>query len=224
MRDLRHALRLFAKSPAFTSIAVLSLALGIGANTAIFGLVHAVLIEMLPVAQPEQLVKIGTFSPKVRVVFGSFTPGMNGDSFSAPVYEALRDNTPALAGIAARSRSQASIRIGDSAERALTEVVSGNYFSLLGVRAAVGRLLTPQDDVAGAPPMCAVSYGYWQRVLRLRPQRDRTRGADQQPAVHDRRRGCARIPRLRPRPAAGCLRAAGDESVVCARLLQQREQ
>lgn len=165
MQDLRLALRLFAKAPVFTLIAVLSLALGLGANTAIFSLVNAVLLKTLPVRQPEQLVSIGSFHPKVRVVHGSFSPGMNNDAFSLPVYEALRDHTPALAGIAARSRSQVTIRLGETSERALAEVVSGNYFSMLGVRSALGRLLLPGDDREGAPPVCAISHGYWQRAF-----------------------------------------------------------
>src|SRR5712692_3708345 len=166
MRDLRHALRLFVKSPVFTLVAVLSLALGIGANTAMFSLVDRVLLKMLPVEHPEQLVKIGSFHPKIRIVHGSFSPGMNNEAFSLPVYEALRANSSALAGIAARSRTQATLRTGETSERALAEVVSGNYFPLLGVRSAIGRLLAPDDDRGeGAHPVCALSYGYWQRAF-----------------------------------------------------------
>ena len=161
MQDLRHALRLFAKSPAFTLIAVLSLALGIGANTAMFNLVNTVLLKTLPVQNPDQLVMIGSFHPNVRILHGSFTPGMNNESFSLPIYEALRDNNSALTGIAARARSLAVMRVGETSQRALAEVVSGNYFPLLGVRSALGRLITPDDD----RPVCVISYGFWQRTF-----------------------------------------------------------
>ncbi|MEO8029185.1 MAG: ABC transporter permease, partial [Bryobacteraceae bacterium] len=172
MQDLRHAFRLFAKSPVFTLIAVLSLALGIGANTAMFSLVDTVLLRTLPVQRPEDVVQVGVFNPKVRLIYGSLAPGMpgtsvremNSDVYGPNFYKELRDRNTALEGLAARGRTDISLRIGERSDRARAEIVSGNFFPLLGVQPAIGRLLTPEDDQSlGGHPVCVISHDYWIR-------------------------------------------------------------
>ncbi len=163
-QDLRFALRQLRKSPGYALTAVLTLALGIGATTAIFTLVYQVMLRSLPVAHPEQLYKVGKES------CGNCTSGgLQNDwvVFSTEQYHALRDQTPALAGMAASEARAvgASVRkAGDSAAAQVLAVrfVSGNYFSLLGVQTYQGRTLRPDDDREGAAPVAVLSYTLWQ--------------------------------------------------------------
>ncbi len=172
MQDIRHAFRLLIKSPAFTLIAVLSLALGIGANTAMFSIVNTVLLKALPIHQPEDVVLIGLFNPLVHLIHGTMAPGlpnttvreMNTDSFGPTMYQSVRDHNPSLVGIGARGRTQVSFREGDLSERASAEVISGNFFDVLGVRPAIGRLIAREDDrTVGAHPVCVISHDFWIR-------------------------------------------------------------
>jgi len=163
VQDIRYGLRTLGKSPGFTSVAVLTLALGIGANTAIFTLVHAVLLKPLPVAHPEQLYNLGDDQNCCSL-------GGSQDSFtlfSYPLYKQIRDHTPEFSEIAAfRSHvPKLSVRRSNSdayAEPFRTQFVSGNYFSTLGVGAFAGRTLTPLDDEPGAPTVAVISYRTWQ--------------------------------------------------------------
>ena len=163
VQDIRYGLRTLRKSPGFTSVAVLTLALGIGANTAIFTLVHAVLLKPLPVAHPEQLYNLGDDQNCCSL-------GGSQDSFtlfSYPLYKEVRDHTPEFSEIAAfRSHvPQLSVRRSSSdafAEPFRTQLVSGNYFSMFGVRAFAGRTLMPTDDEPGAPTVAVLSYRTWQ--------------------------------------------------------------
>ncbi len=170
-QDLRYAFRMLMKAPGFTCMAVLTLTLGIGANTAIFTVVNALLLKMLPVKAPQELVVIGD-------------PGMVGSSwhgtpatdfFSYPLYRVFRDRTAVFSGLAAAGfedgvEVDAGLASAVNEHRVNTRLVSGNYFSVLGVDPAEGRLLTESDDTAdGANPVVVLSYGYWQREFALSP-------------------------------------------------------
>jgi putative ABC transport system permease protein len=160
LQDLRYALRQLRKSPGFTITVILTLALGIGANTAVFTLFDQVLLRMLPVERPKELVRFewsGAFS-------GSMS-SFGGDAqnyFSYPMYKDLRDQNQVFAGVIAADRAQVGLSWHNQAENQDAEVVSGNYFQLLGIKPAAGRLITPQDDTTkNANPVAVLSYTYW---------------------------------------------------------------
>jgi putative ABC transport system permease protein len=147
-RDVRYALRLMRRSPGFTAVAVLSLALGIGANTAIFSLMYTVMLRLLPVEHPEQLVELLHRLPR---------EGHRGNSFTWQAYQDLRDNNHVLAALIAASPSSFYLRgAGLELEKVDGEYVDGNFFPVLGMRAAIGRLIGPEDDQAAV-----VSWSYW---------------------------------------------------------------
>ena len=154
--DLRYALRMLRKHPGFTCVAVLTLALGIGANAAIFSLTDAVLLQSLPVKDPNQLTTIRSYDPK---------SGPNGDrSFSYPMYQDLRDKNDVFSGVLARGGAQMNVSYDGRNDRVRGELVSGNYFEVLGVRPWAGRLFTQDDDrTPGAHPVAVLSYGFWER-------------------------------------------------------------
>jgi len=177
-RDLRYAVRGLGRSPLFTAVAVFSIALGIGANTAIFTLIDEVLVRMLPVKAPEQLVLFNGS----RNHYGS---NSGGNMLSFPMYEDFRNNfidtasaptlprvspplpnpapTPKIfSGVFARRSMAMVVGIDGQSERIPAELVSGTYFQVLGVRAAIGRVITPDDDrERHASPVAVLSYDYW---------------------------------------------------------------
>ena len=162
--DIRYALRQFAHAPGFTATAVLTLALGIGATTAIFTLVHAVLLKSLPVAKPSELYRVGDIEN--CCVNGGLQD--NWSLFSYDKYKTFRDGTPGFVELAAfqAGRSLIGVRRNGSnqpAESQRSEYVSGNYFSMFGIGAYAGRVLTPQDDRKGADPVAVMSYRTWQQ-------------------------------------------------------------
>jgi len=160
-RDVKFGLRMLAKSPAFTAIAVITLALGIGANTAIFSLMNQVLLRELPIKNPGELEILRSPGPKTGHVS---TDGDDAESFSYPMYKGLRDTNTVFSGILARYGFSASVSNHGQTDRAVGEVVSGNYFDVLGVQPALGRLLTQDDDkVVSAEPYVVLSHSYWQR-------------------------------------------------------------
>ncbi|HKT24182.1 MAG TPA: ABC transporter permease [Terriglobales bacterium] len=170
-QDIRYGFRMLAKSPAFTAVAVLTLALGIGANTAMFTFVNALMLKSLPVKSPQELVIVG--DPALVNDRQNGTPETN--YFSYPLYRELRDNNEVFSGLLAAG-SQHHIEVdsssvgGASDEVISGRLVSGNYFSVLGVDAAAGRLLTTNDDTAeNANPVLVLTYGYWQRKFALSP-------------------------------------------------------
>ncbi len=171
-RDLRFGVRTLLKSPAFTMVVILTLALGIGANTTIFTLVNAVMLKPLPVGDPKQLYRLGD-NNNCCVMVGT----QNGGSFvlySYPLYENLRDHTPEFDELAAFRSSLANLsvrRLGVSsfAEPYKGEFVSGNYFSMFRIQAFAGRLLTPLDDSSGALRVAVMSYHTWQQHFGLDP-------------------------------------------------------
>ncbi len=158
LKDLRYAARSLARSPGFASLAVLSLALGIGGATAIFTVADQALLRSLPVPDPARLMLLewrGAF-------IGGSTRGWQ-DNFSYPMFRELERALPqALSGVAARYQDQAAVNSDAGAGRASVELVSGDYFSTLGVGAALGRLLTPQDDDdRDGEPWAVLAYDYW---------------------------------------------------------------
>ena len=158
--ELRHALRVLAKSPAFAAVAVLTLALGIGANTAIFQLIDAVCLRSLPVRDPQTLAS-------VRIAHRSWGQGnFNGPyaDFTYPLYRAIREREQAFTTLAAWSGDRLNLASGGKAEWAQTIWVSGNLFPMLEMRPWVGRLIGPADDHPGCgSPGVVLSYGFWQQ-------------------------------------------------------------
>jgi predicted permease len=166
-QDLRYGARMLLKNPGFTLIAVLTLALGIGANTAIFSLTDQVLLRLLPVERPEELVVLRSPGPKTGRVWSD---GDSATSFSYPVYKALRDRTDAFSGLLARFAVPLSVAGAGQTERADGELVSGNYFEVLGLRPALGRVFNQEDDRApGAHPVVVLSHAYWTRRFAADP-------------------------------------------------------
>ena len=159
IRDLRYSLRSLSQSPLFAATAILTLALGIGANTAIFTLTDQALLRTLPVKDPRQIVQLDWRGPFIG---GSMR---GGHTFSYPGYKDLRDGNPGvLTGLAARYQDSVDIADHGPSDRTLAELVSGNYFEVLGVTAAIGRTLLPADEqAAGASPYAVLSYDYWSR-------------------------------------------------------------
>jgi predicted permease len=170
LQDLRFGLRQLRKNPGFTSVAVLTLALGIGANTAIFTVVNALLLKMLPVRDPQRLVVVG--DPTLANSTSNGTP--RADIFSYPLYKELRDRNSVFSGLsAAASDRQIEVDSGHGAsleEKVAGRMVSGNYFTVLGLEPAAGRLFSDSDDtVENANPVAVLEYTYWQRKFALSP-------------------------------------------------------
>jgi predicted permease len=164
LEDIRYALRQFLKTPGFTITAILTLALGIGATTAIFTLIHAVLLKSLPVARPSELIRIG--DNENCCINGGMQD--NWSLFSTEQYREFRDHTPGFASLAAfqAGRYQIGVRRQGSdhaSEPFGAEFVSGNAFDTFGISAWMGRLLRASDDVKGAAPVAVISYRTWQQ-------------------------------------------------------------
>lgn len=166
-QDLRYALRQLRNAPVFSLTAVITLALGIGANTAVFTLVHEVLLKSLPVADPHGLYRVGD----------KYNCCIEGDMqddwtmFSYPLYEYLRDHTPEYEQLAASQTNRPDLSVrrqgATTAESFEGELVSGNYFSVLGLHPFAGRLLSPADDQPAAPPVAVMSFRAWQEKYGL---------------------------------------------------------
>jgi predicted permease len=153
--DLRDAARQLWRRPGFTAAAVVSLALGMGANTAIFTLLDQVLLRPLPVEHPEQLVLLDWQGEKVGMT-------MYGDTMSYAAYHDIRDRNEVFSGVMCRYPVSLSVGHEGQTARVSGELVSGDYFDVLGVHAAVGRLFTPEDNrVPGGHPLAVLSYDYW---------------------------------------------------------------
>jgi predicted permease len=163
MNDLKFALRQFQKSPGFAATVILTISLGIGANTAIFTLVHAILMQSLPVSHPASLYRIGDLDD-CCVTGGYENDNGDFDLFSYDLYRQFQDTTPEFEQLAAFQSGQnmMNVRVGNTKAKAeRTEYVSGNYFSTFGLGAYAGRLLQPSDDVPGAAPVAVLSYAGW---------------------------------------------------------------
>jgi len=161
LKDLQYGLRMIRRSPAFTAVAVLSLALGIGANTAIFTLIDAVMLRSLPIRSPNQLVAVGDVSRPMALRNG----GPMMDIFSYPLYQRLRDENRVFSGLLASGQAgrRVDASIGDGGpEEVHGRLVSGNYFDVLGVSPVLGRTFSAEEDRAsGASPVVVISYDYW---------------------------------------------------------------
>jgi predicted permease len=161
LQDLRYALRTFSKSPGFTAVAVLTLALGIGANAAIFALVDRVLLRLLPVRDPSSLVLLRSPGPTQG---HSWNDGDDAMPFSAPFYRELAAKNTAFDGLIAEYPLAVSFAARGETERADGELVSGNFFQILGVPPALGRVFVADDDgISGGHPIVVLSHGYWTR-------------------------------------------------------------
>src|SRR5689334_12961091 len=154
--DIRYALRAIRRSPLFASVAILSLALGIGANTAIFTLMDQLMLRKLPIKDPQQLVML--FQRGANM--GS---NMGGRMHSYPIYQDYQRKGQPFSEVLCRRLASASISVDNQTERVDLEMVSGNYFTMLGVKPAAGRLFTSTEDdqVVMGHPVAALSYNYW---------------------------------------------------------------
>jgi predicted permease len=164
MYDFRLALRQFRKSPGFAATVILTISLGIGANTAIFTLVHAILLKSLPVANPASLYRIGDLDD-CCIEGGFINDSGDFDLFSYDLYRQFQAATPEFEQMAAfqSGHSTVNVRTGAATAKAETaEYVSGNYFSTFGLGAYAGRTLLPSDDSPGAAPVAVLSYQAWQ--------------------------------------------------------------
>jgi len=160
LADIKYALRQLRKSPGFTLTVIVTLALGIGANAAVFTLFDQALLRLLPVERPKELVRF-QWSGAFRGSISSFG-GTSDNYFSYPMYKDLRDQNQVFAGVLAADRSQVGLSWHNQAENQDAEIVSGNYFQLLGLKPAAGRLIMPQDDTTkNANPVAVLSYSYW---------------------------------------------------------------
>src|SRR3954449_13507498 len=163
LSNLRYAMRQFRHSPVFTVAAVLTLALGIGGTTAIFTLIHAVMLRSLPVAEPASLYRIGEGDD-------CCVEGGTQDSwglFSYPLYERLKQETPEFEQVAAFQAGQRQVSVrregAQTAAKPLrSEYVTGNYFSTLGIGPYGGRVISVQDDTPASAPVAVLSYHSWQ--------------------------------------------------------------
>src|SRR5579863_5458399 len=161
VQDLRYALRQLVKSPGFAAVAIVTLALGIGANTAIFSLLDQALLRTLPVKEADRLVILQSFGS-----FNGHTSSRTDEnfSFSYPMYRDLRDHNSVFSGLIATTWAQVGVQWHNQPELVSAELVSGNYFDVLSVRPALGRMLVASDDVVpDANPVVVLSFSYWQR-------------------------------------------------------------
>jgi len=176
-QDLRYAVRMLAKSPSFAAVAILTLALGIGANTAIFSVIDAVMFRSLPAEEPQRLVIFGWNAHHQPTLRGHSTYGDCDDddhtmecAFSVPFYDALRSHTETFSGVTAFA---GPVEVGFSgngpANIARGEYVSGDYFSTVGVRTILGRPLGRADDAPTASPVIVLNHRYWQRAFGADP-------------------------------------------------------
>lgn len=176
MQDLRFGLRMLRKSPGFTAVCVVTLALGIGANTAIFSLIDGLLLRSIPVGNPQQLVLLkwsGHKTPKFHgmMSYGDCESRFGGKdpsscSFSHPFFDDLRTQRGMFSGVAASGGTMAMNLTGSGPARIVRAlIVSGNYFDVLQVQPAAGRMINASDDSASAAPAAVISYGYWQRAF-----------------------------------------------------------
>ena len=156
LQDLRYALRALRSTPGFAAVAILSLALGIGANTAIFSLVDSVILKYLPVNHPEQLVQV--------------VDGDKSGDYTNPIWEQLRDHQDVFSGAFAYSANRFNLARGGEARYARGNLVSGDYFATLGLRTVLGRTLTPSDDKRGCAANAVLGYDFWRKEYAASPE------------------------------------------------------
>src|SRR3569832_3005604 len=158
LKDVYYSLRGLARRPSYTAIAVLTLALGIGANTAIFSGLNAILLKSLPFRQPDNLMMVYLVNPD------SNEKGEESQPWSFPKYKVLRDHNQSFEAVAAFSKQDFSLTDSDTPERLTGEVGSASYFPLLGVNAQLGRVFAPDEDAKpNERPVVLIGRGLWQR-------------------------------------------------------------
>ena len=158
-QDVRYGIRTLAKNPTFTLIAVATLALGIGANTAMFSLLDQIVLQLLPVKQPERLVKVTKQGNNYGNSYGA-------DRISWPMFEDLRNQNQVFSNMFCRFPATVTLGYADHAGQVMAELVSGAYFSALGVQAALGRTIAPEDDaLPDSHPVVVLSYSFWQNFF-----------------------------------------------------------
>ncbi|MGB8592202.1 MAG: ABC transporter permease [Candidatus Acidiferrales bacterium] len=166
-QDLRYGLRSLGRTPGFAAAAILTLALGIGANTAIFSVFNQVLLQRLPVKNPNELVMLR--NPGLKNGH-TWSDGDDAESFSYLMYKGLREKNSVFSGLLARFPFSASVGYGGDTEKASGDLVSGNYFEVLGVEPALGRVFSLDDDkVPAAQTVVVLSHGYWERRFGRNP-------------------------------------------------------
>src|SRR5690349_9561530 len=178
MQDLRYGLQVLVKNPGFAAIAVLTIAIGVGANTALFSVVDAVLLKKLPVNNPDALVLLkGTWDPQKFGPGGYYgsnrmdrATGLNvGTSFPLQTYTRLRQEPGVLSDVFAFSEVDMNLNAGGQAEEVRGQAVSGNYYSALGVPAILGRTITDADDYASSAPVAVLSHRFWTKRFNSDP-------------------------------------------------------
>jgi predicted permease len=163
-QDLRYGARMLWNNPGLTTIAVATLALGIGANTAIFSVVDKLLLESLPVERPRELVML-----RPNGIRNGWTAGRM--TWSYPAYAGMRERQQVFTGVLAERTDSVNFTIDGATQRATESIVSGNYFEVLGVRALLGRVLSAEDDrIPGGHPVAVLSHGFWVERLGGRPE------------------------------------------------------
>jgi hypothetical protein len=156
-QDLRYGVRMLLKKPGFTAVALMTLALGIGANTAVFSVINALMLKPLPYRAPEQLVKVFQAEPDPA-------KGLLPSVWSYPRFEMLRDHSESFEAVAGFTQNAYNLTGTDAPERLQVEMVSASYFPMLGVEASAGRTFVPEEDRAPGTNLAALlSYGLWQR-------------------------------------------------------------
>lgn len=163
-QDLRYGVRVLRKNPAFTLVTIATLAMGIGANTAMFSLLDQIVLSLLPVKQPERLVR-------VTIAGNNFGNTYGADRISWPMFEDLRDQNKVFSGMFCSFPTLVTVGYGERADQASAELISGSYFSVLGVDAVLGRTIGHDDDnVPDSKPVVVLSYSFWRDYF----NRDRT--------------------------------------------------
>lgn len=158
-QDIRYGIRTLTKNPVFSLVAIGTLALGIGANTAMFSLLDQIVLSLLPVKQPDRLFK-------VTIDGNNFGDTYGADRISWPMFEDLRDRNQVFSGMFSSFMTTVSIGYGDRVAQAQTELVSGSYFPLLGIDAAIGRTIAPDDDkFPDSQPVVVLSYSFWRNYF-----------------------------------------------------------
>jgi hypothetical protein len=164
LRDLKYTFRTLVRTPGFTAVAVLTLGLGIGGNTAIFTLLDQILLRLLPVKEPQQLVLL-------TMKGHYYGNNWGGNAISHPMFRDFRGHNQVFSDMFCRFPAAASLSVGQRSERVHVELVSGAYFSTLGVVPAAGRLFTPEDDVTpSGHPIVVLNYNYWKSRFASDPQ------------------------------------------------------
>ena len=159
-QDLRYAIRIFTGSPGYTAVAILTLALGLGANTAIFSVVNAVMVRPLPIFESDRVLAV--YTANSRSEYGAT---------SYPEFAVYRDQNRVFSGMAAYRNTQVNVKLGNNVDRIQAELVSGEYFDVLGVGAHIGRTFLPEDDrLPGGNPVAVLSFGLWQQAFGSDPE------------------------------------------------------